>query len=45
MVERLAGCDTPLLVHGQHPLQQVDEFPPVNLQEADTNDPYRKFVG
>ena len=31
VVERLAGGDPALLVHGQHPLQQVDELPPVHL--------------
>ena len=31
MVESLAGSDSSLLVHGQHPLQQVDELAPVDL--------------
>jgi hypothetical protein len=32
MVERLAGRDPSLLVHGQHPLQQVDKLPSVHLK-------------
>lgn len=34
VVERLAGCDAPLLVHRQHPLQPVDALKPVHLTRA-----------
>ena len=31
VAERLARADAPLLVQRQHPLEQVDELPPVDL--------------
>lgn len=31
VLQRLAGADASLLVHGQHSLQQVDELPAVGL--------------